>query len=178
MLLLSTVTLVVFHGLAARMGVVTGQVLIGLVRERYGVKVGDVMLAALVVANIGTTCAEFSCAAAVFELFGISRYISVPAVAVGVSLLVLRGSFHRVERVLLVSTVLKARPDWGAAMRGTLVPRMLMTGEAIAVVTMGTTLLLWGLSFMQSALRGGQEVAYRGPGLERIDVVTGSRRYP
>ena len=36
-LLLSTVALVIFHGLAARMGVVTGQGLIGLVRQRYGV---------------------------------------------------------------------------------------------------------------------------------------------
>jgi len=54
-LLLSTVALVIFHGLAARMGVVTGQGLIGLVRQRYGVGVGGAVLAALVVANIGTT---------------------------------------------------------------------------------------------------------------------------
>jgi Mn2+/Fe2+ NRAMP family transporter len=54
-------------------------------------------LAVLVVANIGTTCAEFGGIAAGFELFGISRYASVPAAPVIVSLLVLRGSFHRVE---------------------------------------------------------------------------------
>jgi Mn2+/Fe2+ NRAMP family transporter len=100
-LLLSTVALVIFHGLAARMGVVTGQGLIGLVRQRYGVRVGGAVLAALVVANIGTTCAEFAGIAAGFEIFGISRYISVPAAAAIVSLLVLRGSFHRVERLLL-----------------------------------------------------------------------------
>ena len=108
-LLLSTVALVIFHGLAARMGVVTGQGLIGLVRQRYGVRVGGAVLAALVVANIGTTCAEFAGIAAGFELFGISRYISVPMAAVIVSLLVLRGSFHSVERLLLlVSTVFLA----------------------------------------------------------------------
>ena len=56
-LLLSTVALVMFHALAARMGVVTGQGLIGLVRQRYGVRVGGAVLVALVVANIGTTCA-------------------------------------------------------------------------------------------------------------------------
>ena len=95
-LLLSTVALVIFHGLAARMGVVTGQGLIGLVRQRYGVRVGGAVLAALVVANIGTTCAEFAGIAAGFEIFGISRYVSVPAAAAIVSLLVLRGSFHRV----------------------------------------------------------------------------------
>lgn len=91
-LLLSTVALGVFHSLAARMGVVTGQGLTGLVRQRYGVGIGAAVLAALVVANIGTTRAEFAGIAAGFELFGISRYISVPVAAAGVALLVLRGS--------------------------------------------------------------------------------------
>ena len=63
----------------------------------------------LAVANIGTTRAEFAGIAAGFELFGISRYASVPAAAVIVSLLVLRGSFHRVEHFLLLSTVSEER---------------------------------------------------------------------
>ena len=183
-LLLSTVALVIFHGLAARMGVVTGQGLIGLVRQRYGVRVGGAVLAALVVANIGTTCAEFAGIAAGFELFGISRYISVPMAAVIVSLLVLRGSFHRVERLLLlVSTVflayiasgLLAHPDWGAALRGTVVPTMPMTGEAIAIVTatLGTTLAPWGLSFMQS-YAVDKKLRPEDLPLERVDVITGA----
>ena len=183
-LLLSTIALVVFHGLAARMGVVTGQGLIGLVRQRYGVRVGGAVLAALVVANIGTTCAEFAGIAAGFELFGISRYISVPAAALIVSLLVLRGSFHRVERLLLLlSTVFlayiasgfMAGPDWGAALRGTFVPTMPMTGEAIAIVTatLGTTLAPWGLSFMQS-YAVDKKLRPEDLPLERIDVVTGA----
>jgi len=183
-LLLSTIALVVFHGLAARMGVVTGQGLIGLVRQRYGVRVGGAVLAALVVANIGTTCAEFAGIAAGFELFGISRYVSVPAAALIVSLLVLRGSFHRVERLLLLlSTVFlayiasgfMAGPDWGAALRGTFVPTMPMTGEAIAIVTatLGTTLAPWGLSFMQS-YAVDKKLRPEDLPLERIDVVTGA----
>ena len=183
-LLLSTVALVIFHSLAARMGVVTGQGLIGLVRQRYGVRVGGAVLAALVVANIGTTCAEFAGIAAGFELFGISRYISVPMAAVIVSLLVLRGSFHNVERLLLlVSTVflayiasgLLAQPDWGAALRGTVVPTMPMTGEAIAIVTatLGTTLAPWGLSFMQS-YAVYKKLRPEDLPLERVDVVTGA----
>ena len=183
-LLLSTVALVVFHGLAARMGVVTGQGLIGLVRQRYGVGVGGAVLAALVVANIGTTCAEFAGIAAGFELFGVSRYVSVPVAAVAVSLLVLRGSFHRVERLLLlVSTVFLAyiasgflaHPDWGAALRGTVVPTMPMTGEAVAIVTatLGTTLAPWGLSFMQS-YAVDKKLRTEDLPLERVDVVTGA----
>ena len=183
-LLLSTVALVVFHGLAARMGVVTGQGLIGLVRQRYGVGVGGAVLAALVVANIGTTCAEFAGIAAGFELFGVSRYVSVPVAALAVSLLVLRGSFHRVERLLLlVSTVFLAyiasgflaHPDWGAALRGTVVPTMPMTAEAVAIVTatLGTTLAPWGLSFMQS-YAVDKKLRTEDLPLERVDVITGA----
>lgn len=183
-LLLSTVALVIFHGLAARMGVVTGQGLIGLVRQRYGVGVGGAVLAALVVANIGTTCAEFAGIAAGFELFGVSRYLSVPVAAAAVSLLVLRGTFHRVERLLLLlSTVFlayiasgfMAHPDWGAALRGTVVPTMPLTGEAIAIVTatLGTTLAPWGLAFMQS-YAVDKKLRVEDLKLERVDVITGA----
>lgn len=183
-LLLSTVALVVFHGLAARMGVVTGQGLAGLVRQRYGVRVGAAVLTALVVANLGTTCAEFAGIAAGFELFGVSRYVSVPASAVVVSLLVLRGSFHRVEHVLLLlSTVflayigsgVLAKPDWGAALHGMLIPSMPFNGDAVAIVTatLGTTLAPWGLSFMQSYV---VDKKLRTDDLRfvRIDVFTGA----
>ncbi|RZT18810.1 NRAMP (natural resistance-associated macrophage protein)-like metal ion transporter [Mycobacterium sp. BK558] len=183
-LLLSTVALVMFHGLAARMGVVTGQGLIGLVRQRYGVRVGGTVLIALVIANIGTTCAEFAGIAAGFELFGISRYISVPATAVIVSMLVLRGGFHRVEHVLLaLSTVflayiasgILARPDWGAAAKGLVVPSMPMNGATIAIVTatVGTTLAPWGLSFIQS-YAVDKKLRTEDLALERIDVATGA----
>jgi Mn2+/Fe2+ NRAMP family transporter len=183
-LLLSTIALVIFHGLAARMGVVTGQGLIGLVRQRYGVRTGGAVLSALVIANVGTTCAEFAGIAAGFEVFGISRYASVPAAAAIVSLLVLRGSFHRVEHLLLLlSTVFLAyiasgilsHPDWGAAAEGLFVPTMPLNGDAVAIVTatVGTTLAPWGLSFIQS-YAVDKKLRTTDLPLERIDVVTGA----
>ncbi|WP_101950146.1 NRAMP family divalent metal transporter [Mycobacterium sp. 3519A] len=183
-LLLSTVALVLFHGLAARMGVITGQGLIGLVRQRYGVRLGGAVLATLVVANIGTTCAEFAGIAAGFELFGISRYASVPAAAAVVSFLVLRGSFHRVEHVLLlVSTVflayiasgILADPDWNAGLRGLLVPTMPVNADAVTIVTatVGTTLAPWGLSFIQS-YAVDKRLRTEDLPFERVDVVTGA----
>lgn len=183
-LLLSTVALVLFHDLAARMGVVTGQGLIGLVRQRYGVRMGGATLAALVVANIGTTCAEFAGVAAGSELFGVSRYVSVPTAAVVVSLLVLRGSFQRVEHFLLaLSTVflayvasgVLAHPDWGAAARGLVVPSLPDDGPSLAIVTatVGTTLAPWGLSFIQS-YAVDKRLRTADLKLERVDVITGA----
>ena len=76
-LLLSTVTLVIFHELGARLGVVTGRGLTELIRAQHGR--GSAMLAAavLVAANIGTTAAEFAGIAASLDLAGVTRYISV-----------------------------------------------------------------------------------------------------
>ncbi|MFZ4518301.1 MAG: NRAMP family divalent metal transporter [Microthrixaceae bacterium] len=183
-LLLSTMALVLFHDLGARMGVVTGQGLIGLVRQRYGVRLASLATVVLVTANVGTTAAEFAGVAAGGELFGISRYLTVPVAAVGVSFLVLRGSFHRVEHVLLaVSAVfityigagILAHPDWAAAARGLVVPSMPLTREALllATATVGTTLAPWGLSFIQS-YAVDKKLTENDLRYERVDVVTGS----
>jgi len=183
-LLLSTIALIVFHNLGARMGVVTGQGLIGLIRQRYGVRLATVALVVLLVANLGTTCAEFAGIAAGFDLFGVSRYISVPTAAVVVSLLVLRGSFHRVEHVLMalatvfiayVASGLLAHPDWHEAAKGLVVPTMPLTRDAVLITaaTVGTTLAPWGLSFIQS-YAADKKLTVDDLGSERIDVITGA----
>ncbi|QNN53526.1 NRAMP family divalent metal transporter [Nocardioides mesophilus] len=183
-LLLATLALIVFHSLGARMGVATGQGLIGLVRDRYGVRLGSTALVLLVTANVGTTCAEFAGIAAGFELFGVSRYVSVPLAAALVCALVLRGSFHRVEHLLMalasvfvayVVAGFVAGPDWGEALRGLVVPTMPLTRDAIVVVTatVGTTLAPWGLSFIQS-YAVDKKLTADDLGYERVDVVTGS----
>ncbi|MEY3360367.1 MAG: hypothetical protein RL531_86 [Actinomycetota bacterium] len=183
-LALSTIALVLFHTLGARMGVVTGQGLIGLVRQRFGVRGAGAGLVALVLANLGTTIAEFAGIAAGAELLGVSRHLAVPLAAVVVSLLVLRGSFHRVEHILLalsavflayIGAGLLADPDWGAAARGLVVPSMPLTRDAIliATATIGTTLAPWGLSFIQS-YAVDKKLTAADLGYERVDVVTGA----
>jgi Mn2+/Fe2+ NRAMP family transporter len=176
-LAISTAALIVFHELGARMGIVTGKGLLALVRERLGQRGAMLALSALVVANLGTLSAEFAGIAAGFDLLGgVSRYITVPLAAVGVSLLVLRGSFHRVEHVLLALTGvfvayvvsgLLAHPDWGATAKGLVVPSMPLTREAVlvAVATLGTTLAPWGLAFIQS---------YAVDKRLKIDVIVGA----
>jgi Mn2+/Fe2+ NRAMP family transporter len=184
-LALSTAALIVYHELGARMGIVTGKGLLALVRERLGRRGATIALGALVIANLGTLSAEFAGVAAGFELLGgVSRYVSVPLAALGVSLLVLRGSFHRVEHVLLALTgvfvayILSgflAHPDWTATAKGLVVPGMPLTREAVlvAVATLGTTLAPWGLAFIQSyAVDKRLKVADLRN--ERIDVIVGA----
>jgi Mn2+/Fe2+ NRAMP family transporter len=139
---------------------------------------------ALVLANVGTMCAEFAGIAAGMGLAGVPRGLSVPVAAAAVSLLVLRASFHRVEHVLLaLASVFAAyilsgflsHPDWSAAARGLVVPSMPGTRTAVltVVATVGTTLAPWGLAFIQS-YAVDKRLQPKDLGLERIDVVVGA----
>ena len=183
-LAVSTAALIVYHLVGARMGVVTGQGLLTLVRTRRGVRDARIVLAALVVANVGTMCAEFAGVAAGLELFGISRYVTVPLAGIGVSALVLRGSFNRVEHILLalsaifvtyIASGILAHPDWGAAAKGLIVPRMPLTRDAVlvAVATIGTTLAPWGLVFIQS-YAADKHLKLKDLRFENVDVVVGA----
>ena len=148
---LATGALIVFHGLAARMGLVTGKGLVALVRERFGRVATIAVVSALLVGNVGTTAAEFAGVAASLDLAGVTRYVSVPVAAVAVSTLVLRGSFHRVEHILLllggvfityIASGFLADPDWGEVAQGLVVPSLPSEHGSTVVIaaTIGTTL--------------------------------------
>ena len=181
---ISTIALILFQDLGARIGVVTRQGLIGLVRQKYGARSGLLSATVLVAANIGTMTAEFAGIAAAGSLFGISKYLTVPLAALLVSFLVLRGNFARVEKVFLalasvfiayVIAGFMAKPDWSAATKGLFVPSMPLTQEAlfIATATLGTTLAPWGLAFIQS-YAVDKRLTKSDLKLLRVDVWTGS----
>ena len=160
-LVIATGMLVLYHLLGVRIGVATGQGMIGLVRERYGVRIGGAILACLLVANLGTLAAEYAGIAAALGLVGVPRAISAPAAAIIISTLVVRSSFHLVERVLLalgallaayVLSGLLAGPDYSATLHGLVVPGTSGHSGALitAVAVVGTTIAPWGLSFIQS----------------------------
>src|SRR5438270_1981526 len=100
-LILITISLAVVNEMGARMGVVTGKGLADLVRERFGVRGTAFAMLLLLVANSVTTMAEFAGIAAALELFGLTRYLAVPLMAIAIWLLVVRGSYPVVEKVLL-----------------------------------------------------------------------------
>jgi Mn2+/Fe2+ NRAMP family transporter len=155
------------------------------VRERYGTVAATVALSALLIANLGTLSAEFAGVAAGVELLGgPAPGFSVPIAAIAVSGLVLGGSFHRVEHVLLalatvfvayVGAGFLAHPDWGATAKGAVVPSLPVTRAAVlvAVATVGTTLAPWGLAFIQS-YAVDKQLTVADLRFERIDVIVGA----
>src|SRR5216683_2510593 len=77
-----TFALYVTLEMCSRMGAVTGKGLSDLIREQFGFRVTFFVMIALVVTNFGNIVAEFAGVASSLELFGLSRYVVVPAAAV------------------------------------------------------------------------------------------------
>lgn len=100
-LVLITIGLAVTQETNARMAVVTGKGLSDLIRERFGVKLTFFAMLVLFIANFGVVLGDFAGVAASMELFGISKYISVPVVAIFIWLLVTKGSYNKAEKVFL-----------------------------------------------------------------------------
>ena len=184
-LTLSTGALIVFHEVAARTGIVTGKGMLALIRQARGPRAAAAVAGALLLANLGTLAAEFAGLAAGAELLtGAGRGVSITIAVAAVAMLVMRGSFHRVEHLLLalgsvfvaylIAGVL-AHPDWGAAARGALVPTLPGERDALlaVVATIGTTLAPWGLAFIQS-YAVDKRLRPQDIGLERVDVAFGA----
>jgi Mn2+/Fe2+ NRAMP family transporter len=184
LLLLITPILAVTQEMGARMGVVTGKGLAALIRERFSLRVTAFAMLALLVANFGTTIAEFSGVAAAFSLFHVPAWAAVPPVAAGVWLLVTRGSYQRVERVFLVLTAIYvayivagflARPDWHAAARGAAVPHVSTSSLWLLTViaAIGTTITPWGQFFIQAYVVD-KRIALRQYVYTKIEVYVGA----
>jgi NRAMP (natural resistance-associated macrophage protein)-like metal ion transporter len=184
MMVVITFSLAIVQEIAVRLGVATGRGLLDLIRERFGIGIALIAVMIVLLANGGVIVTEFVGIGAALELFGISRYISVPLAAAGVWYLVVKGSYRHVEKVFLAMTLvffaypiasIMAGPDWGEVARKTVIPTVRMDSEYILlfVATVGTTITPYMQLFAQSSTveRG---VARRSYGPERLDAYTGA----
>jgi Mn2+/Fe2+ NRAMP family transporter len=183
-MVLVTVALVVVQEMSARLGAYTGEGLISLVREQFSLRLGALAVFALVVANLGLVVSEFAGIGAAFEIFGVSRYISVPLAAIGLLALVIFGSYRYAERFFLLLSLaflaypiamVLGHPDWGAVASNALWPHFDWSRDflLLAVALIGTTITPYMQLYQAAA------VADRGIGpdeypAERIDTVGGS----
>jgi Mn2+/Fe2+ NRAMP family transporter len=148
------------------------------------VRITAVILGILLFANLANTVSEFAGVAASMEIFGISKYLSVPLAAVVVWLLIVRANYKVVERVFLVAGLLylayvasgiMARPDWGEVGRAMVTPSFQFEPMYITlfITVIGTTIAPWMQFYQQASIvdKGLERADYA---YERIDVVVGS----
>jgi NRAMP (natural resistance-associated macrophage protein)-like metal ion transporter len=178
-----TLALIIVQEMCARMGAVTGKGLADLIRERFGVKITFFAMIGLLIANFGTTVSEFAGVGASMELFGVSKFISVPLGAVLVWWLVLKGSYKVVERVFLflcliyfcyVPSGIMAKPPWGEVMRQLVIPHFSLNTEYLTILlgVIGTTIAPWMQFYIQSAVVE-KGITAKDYGYSRLDVIFG-----
>ena len=178
-----TLALIVVQEMSARLGAVTGKGLADLIREEFGFRITFFLMLALTLANLANVMGEFAGVASSMELFGISKYLSVPAVAAFVWLLVVRGTYKSVEKVFLIAcsfyvcyivSGVMADPDWLVAAEAMFRPTLqLDTGYLTMLVgMMGATVAPWMQFYLQSAIveKGVEQRRYAG---SRLEVIVG-----
>jgi NRAMP (natural resistance-associated macrophage protein)-like metal ion transporter len=184
MMLAMTPSFVIVQEMAGRMGAVTGKGFAALIRERFGVRPTFLAMLMLLASNAATTIAEFAGIAAAMEIFGVSRYISVPLAALVVWLLVVRGSYRNVEKVFLslsavfiayVVAAFLARPDWLEVGRSMVTPRVIPDRAfiALAIGLTGTTIAPWMQFLVQSNI-ADKGTTVKEWALARWDVMAGA----
>lgn len=178
-----TVALIVAQEMCARMGVVTGKGLTDLIRENFGIKITVLMLLGLLLANFGNTMAEFAGVAASMEIFGVSKYISVPIAAFLVWMLVVKGTYSLVEKIFLMASAfyltyaisgVMANPDWGEVGVSLVTPTITGNSEYLLLLVgiIGATIAPWMQFYIQSSIvdKGIKLSEYK---YTRIDVIIG-----
>lgn len=177
------ILLILTQEMGFRMGAVTGKGLADLIRERSGLRLTFYLMIALLIANIGNAMAEFSGVAASLELYGISKYASVPCAAMAVWLLVVKGSYRVVEKVFIIACLFyiayivsgfMAKPDWSEVGTAIILPHARWNAEYLYMVAglIGATVAPWMQFYVQSAVveKGVAADDYR---IARWDVIIG-----
>jgi len=181
---LVALALILVQEMSARLGIVTGKGLADLIRESLGVRITTLVIGIVLVANLANTVSEFAGVAASMEIFGISKYLSVPLAAVGVWLLVVMGNYKAVERVFLVASAIylayvasgiMARPPWAEVAQAFVTPSFHLEAGYITifVTAIGTTIAPWMQFYQQASIvdKGLEPSDYA---YERLDVILGS----
>ena len=181
-----TISLIVVQEICARMGAVTGKGLSDLIREEFGFRITFLMMLGLIVVNFGNVVTEFAGIAGSLELFGLSKYATVPICAVIVWLIAVKGQYKTVEKVFLAASFfyvtyiiagVLAKPAWLDALIATVKPpqkEMFFHQDYLYMVigVVGTTIAPWMQFYLQASIveKGITRRQYKA---SRLDVVVG-----
>jgi NRAMP (natural resistance-associated macrophage protein)-like metal ion transporter len=182
----TTLALIVVQEMCSRMGAVTGKGLSDLIREEYGLRTTFFLMIALVITNFGNVISEFAGIASSGELFGISKFYSVPICAALIWLMVVKGSYKSVEKIFLFASFfyiayilagVLAKPNWSLALISTVrVPRLHEFRDRdyllMIITIVGTTIAPWMQFYLQASVVE-KGVTRRDYAASRLDVIVG-----
>ncbi len=178
--------LIVNQEMVVRLGAVTGVGHARLIKERFGRFWGLFSVGNLLVLDFLTIVTEFIGVDLALGYFGVSKYVSVPAAALGLVAITASGSFRRWERFMLLFVLANflviplavfSHPRAGPVLHGLFVPGMAgganSTSVLLIIAIVGTTVAPWQLFFQQSNIVD-KRITPRYINYERADTVLGS----
>jgi NRAMP (natural resistance-associated macrophage protein)-like metal ion transporter len=178
------IALIVIQEMCARMGVVTGKGLSDLIREKFGAKITFYLMIGVFLTNMGNVLSEFAGVAAGMEVFGVNKFISVPASAFLVWWMVVKGTYKSVEKAFLVACVfylsyivtgIIVKPDWGHVAEQFMNPQWSFqpSETTMLIGLVGTTIAPWMQFYLQASIveKGIKIEDYK---FARFDVVMGA----
>lgn len=179
-----TVALILIQEMCNRMGVVTGKGLSDLIREKFGVKLTFYLMLLIMVTNFGNIISEFAGIAAAAEIFGMSRYIAIPASALLVWYFVVKGTYKSVEKIFLVACVFyisyiitgfMVKGSWNRIAAGFLIPKIEHSPSYLmmCIAVVGTTIAPW-MQFYQQASVAEKRISIQHYAYSKADTIIGS----
>jgi Mn2+/Fe2+ NRAMP family transporter len=173
--------------MVARLGIATGKGHAAMIYERFGKWWGHFSLIDLLVVNFLTLITEFAAISLALSAMGVSPYVSVPVSALGLTLMVVTGSYLRWERTVIALCLIDVtwfllafvvHPGWRVVARSTLVPTMPPGGMTnslvfLVIAIVGTTIAPWQLFFQQSCV-AEKRLRFADLKWARLDTLVGA----
>ena len=154
--------LYVVQELTVRLGIFTGRGHGELIAETFGKLWAWVSVAGLAVAVAGALLSEFSGVAGVGELYGVSRWVTLPVAAIALLGVVLSGGYRRVERIAIAlglfelaffAVAFTAQPSLPEMASGALsIPFTDTKYLYLVAANIGAVIMPWMVFYQQSAI--------------------------
>ena len=148
--------------MTVRLGIITRQGHGALIRARFGRGWALLSAGTLFLSAIGALITEFAGVAGIGELFGISRWVSIPTATAFLLGLALTGQYTRVERIgiavglaelAFLPAVLLAHPSLSALTRGlTSFPLTNSSYLFLLAANIGAVIMPWMIFYQQGAV--------------------------
>jgi len=148
--------------LTVRLGIFTGRGHGELIRDTFGGFWAWFSVVGLAIASTGALLTEFSGVAAVGELYGVSRYFTLPLAAITLLAVVATGSYRRVERAAIVIGLFEfaffgivwfARPDLSTLTASSFaMPLRNPQYLYMVAANIGAVIMPWMIFYQQSAI--------------------------
>jgi len=173
--------------MVVRLGIATGKGHAAMIYQRFGKWWGMFSLVDLELVNFLTLVTEFAAIDLALTKLGVDPRFGIPAVAAGLILIAISGSYRRWERIVVFLCLLdlswfvvtwKLHPAVAEAVRATFIPAIPAGGITtdfmfLVIAVVGTTIAPWQLFFQQSCI-ADKRLRYSDVPWARLDTFVGA----